>query len=359
MGERMWGMRVKAYPNARQRALIERTFDAARFVWNKCLEWCLFCDEWERRLPSAYAMQRALPALRRTYPWLRSVDSCALQEACVSHVRSWERHRKDGTRPSWRSRSMSRAASYVTHSTNASVRIEDAHHVRLPKLGRVKVRGVHESRMLAQSRLRGACVRRDACGTYWISLSFSLEGKRLAAPPAVFCDEALVVVDVRGGAATSVTGDAPFPRPCTRLEQRRRLCLRRLSRRLLGSGRWERARRTLAAIEIALARRRAQWCHEVTTSVVDEASSLSLAVLGASSRRRLGGIADGAVFEFSRQLAYKTAWHGRELTRVEAPCPVCVSCGRHPRKVDEGTWTCPACGTPQTRAASCAANRDS
>lgn len=130
---------IRIYPNARQRELIGRTFGCCRWVYNKVL--AMRQDEYAHTCKSkhinSYITQ--IPAWKKTdAPWLSEVDSMALQQSLRDLDRAYKNFFRAPSKvgfPKFKSKRAGRR-SYRTNS----VKIIDAKHVKLPKLGTVKAR---------------------------------------------------------------------------------------------------------------------------------------------------------------------------------------------------------------------------
>jgi putative transposase len=71
--------KYRIYPNIEQRELIEKTFDACRFVYNLALETKQTCYKSNGTNLSAIDLCYQLADLKEDIHWLREVDSQALQ----------------------------------------------------------------------------------------------------------------------------------------------------------------------------------------------------------------------------------------------------------------------------------------
>ena len=75
--------KVRIYPNAEQTVLMEKTFGCARFVFNQTLNIRKTAYRQFGVSLSGYDCVKALPEMKEMFPWLREVDSTALQSSAM------------------------------------------------------------------------------------------------------------------------------------------------------------------------------------------------------------------------------------------------------------------------------------
>ena len=66
--------KFRLYPNNNQKALIHKTFECSRFIYNYFLDKCK-----NNGYKKAFDMIKELPKLKEEYEWLGEVDSCSLR----------------------------------------------------------------------------------------------------------------------------------------------------------------------------------------------------------------------------------------------------------------------------------------
>lgn len=172
----------------------------------------------------------------------------------------------------------------------------------------------------------------------------------------------LVVADTAGNLVKEVNGTRPLEAAQRRLRQANKA----LARTKPGSaGRAEAARR-LGRIHARVAHLRADEIHKLTTELATgrtrvTAETLNLAAM-ANKRGRLGrALADQALGELGRQLAYKARWYGAGHVPADRWFPssqLCSNCGYRFRDLPRGAtrWTCPACRAVHDRDHNAAVN---
>lgn len=396
---RLYGVRVALDPTPTQQRLLASHAGAARFVFNRMLAEVkanLTAREWERRLlggcltpPQGWS----LAALRRTWnahkdrwaPWWREVSKEAFNHglhALSDALKNWSDSRS-GKRagrpvgfPRFRSRAKTRASfSYTTGSFRPNV---DRVSVQLPRVGRVHVHERLDDLVAAVDdghvRVIRANVSRSQ-GRWWCS--FTVEDTR-----DVTVDQkpyGVVGVDV-GLVDLAVAADnegrevlrVPAPKALADAQTKLRRLQRKAARQQRGSGRHKVTMRRIGRVHARVANVRADAIHKATTRIATSADVVvveNLHVKGMGARKPGTGkrgrgfnraVADAALAEVHRQLAYKTGWYGGTLVTASRWYPsttTCSSCGiRKPRMtLGERTYTC-ACGHTMDRDLNAATN---
>jgi putative transposase len=127
----------RLYPSREQAALIHRMFGCCRFVFNQLLEeWNEACKETGKGL-SYHKTATRIPTLKQSYPWLKEVDSIALQSSVRHLVDAFDRFFKGKNKqPRYKSRK-NPVQAYTTKLTNGNIAVE-GNRLKLPKLGWIR-----------------------------------------------------------------------------------------------------------------------------------------------------------------------------------------------------------------------------
>ena len=74
----------RIYPNTCQKELIEKTLGCCRQVYNDFLSMCIESYETDKNyLIKKYDLIKLLPEYKETFPYLKEVDSIALQQTVI------------------------------------------------------------------------------------------------------------------------------------------------------------------------------------------------------------------------------------------------------------------------------------
>lgn len=351
--------RYRFYPTPTQERLLRCTFGCVRLVYNRALQ------ERSRAWATAkesigYAAQsRSLTLLKRDpgFAFLNDVSAAALQMPLRHLQRAYENFfAKRAAYPRFKRKRHGGSAAYARNGfrwKNGSV--------TLAKMDRpLKIRW---SRPLpGNTEPSMVTVSVDPSGRWHVS---------------ILCDDLTIrpmrrrrtAVGVDVGITSLValsTGEKiTNPKHDARELNRKRRLSRSLARKVKGSKNQEKARVRLARLHARVADRRRDHLHKLTTRLVRENQVIvveDLSVRGMVRNRCLArAISDASWGELVRQLAYKCAWYGRDLVKIDRFFPsskTCSACGviRESLKLGIRRWICGACGAEHDRDVNAAKN---
>jgi putative transposase len=335
----------------------------------------------------------SLPTLRRAWnlrktaiaPWWAENSKEAYNTGLDSLARSLEawsksrRGRRAGASVGFPRFHSKRDRASVRFTTGA-VRVEaDRHHVTLPRLGTIHA---HEStRKLARrieagtARVLSATVACDSAGRWHVSFQ-TLVQRSLTRPAHVARRHRVAGVDVGvRDLVVAATPDGievariPAPKSLTTAQARLRSLQRKAARQVgsydattkrkqASSNRWRRTQARTGRTHARAANVRRDALHKATTALAQRHEVIVVETLNAAGMRSAGGaykrglnraLADAALAEMRRMLAYKTIWYGSTLVEADRWYPsskTCSGCGsRKPRLLlSERTYVCERCG---------------
>jgi transposase len=369
----------RLYPTPGQQAALARVFGCVRVVFNDGLRARQEAFRAGRRYPTNAELSARLTAAKATPDrvWLGDVSAVPLQQSLADlnmayqrffdyrmALRKWQANGRKGPRPRkvgsprFKSRKDRRQAARFT--ANARFKVLASGHLRLPKIGDVQVRWSRD----LPSEPSSVTVIRDAAGRYFASFAVDTD----AAGDAARFPEAGAEVGIDLGLAVfAVLSDGTVvrsPRFLRRAECRLKRAQRAYSRKQDGSRNKDKSRARLARTHAAVAARRANFCHQVSTAIIRDNQAVyveDLCVAGLARTRLAKSVHDAGWSRFVRMLEYKARRYSRffgKIGRFEATSQVCSNCGRQdgPKPLSVRTWTCQACGTVHDRDLNAATN---
>lgn len=354
--------RFRLYPTAGQETLMRKSFGCARFVYNKAL--AARRDAYASGTPiSGYDCVKLLPGMKEKFPWLREVDSTALQTSVLDMDQAYKNFfagRKKGQKygfPKFKAKHHCRD-SYTSKAVGQNIQVSNK-AVKLPKLGWVKAKISTPVR----GRILRATVSMSRSGKSFVSICCTEVGI-----PQLPATGAAVGLDmgIKDLVITSDGQKSGNPKHLKQSERRLARLHRQLSRKPKGSRNREKARLLLARQYEKVTNQRTDYLHKLTTQLVRDYDVIcveSLNVAGMLQNHKLAkAIADASWGEFSRQLQYKCAWQHKCLVEIGAFHPssqLCSGCGyRNPKTRDLSLreWVCPQCGAHHDRDVNAARN---
>ena len=377
------GYRFRAYPNKAQENLIRMTFGCKRFIWNQFLDMQMKRSEAGEKLLTYNQCSKKLTELKCEKEWLREPDKDALQRALKDLSKDFARFREKqkerkyspqklehlkriGKEPTEYDRYghpkfKAKKDRYQSYSTGSNIKFL-GRKVQLPKLGKIRIKD-SKKYLEIEGRIYNATVSREPDGRYYISLCFT------DVPiPATMPAEKSVGIDL-GLKEFAITSDglkAENPKFLKKSLTRLKFLQRALSRKTMGSTRWEKNRLRVARLQKRIACQRQDFLQKLSTEIIRHNAVITIEDLQVSNmlknHKLAMGIADVSWAEFTRQLAYKAQWYGRKLVRIDKFYPssqLCSCCGHKHEAVKDlavREWTCPKCNIVHDRDVNAARN---
>ncbi|MCR4911221.1 MAG: transposase [Bacilli bacterium] len=359
--------RFRLYPNESQKQLIEKTLGCSRQVYNDFLSMCK--NEYEKDHNykiNKYELIKLLPKYKERYPYLKEVDSIALQQTVIhlydaymnffSHQRAFPTYKKKKN-----------DYGYITMNINNSIRIK-GDEIQIPKIGRVKFiyhRHLPESfiyTMVSVSRIGKY---------YYVSLlgeedyqEYQEHSKEvLDASNSIGLDFSLSNLFISDSKAKA---NMPkfYEKSLDKLVEEQR----KLSHMVKGSKNYQDQLMRIRNLHERIANQRKDFLHKTSRYLANSYDYIFIEDLDLkemSERReelKLGIFVNDLGYGiFLNQLKYKLEWLNKKLVKVDKYFPssqLCSECGY--RKTDlaleNKTWICPNCGVKHNRDHNAAVN---
>ena len=350
----------RIYPNYFQKELIEKTLGCSRQVYNDFLSMCIESYEANNNFHiNKYELIKLLPEYKETFPYLKEVDSIALQQTVIHLYDAYMNFfRHNAEFPKFKKKKDDYG--YTSMNINNSIRIE-GNDIQIPKLGRVKAvihRHIPESfkySMVSVSR-KGkyyyvSLLGEEECINYEEFAKESLDPNN-----SIGLDFSLsnLFVDSEGNHV-----DMPkyYEASLTKLAKEQR----KLSHMKKGSNNYHEQLLRVKSLHEHIANQRKDFLHKVSRKLANTYDYVfveDLDLIDMSEKRdklRLGiTIFDLGYGTFLNYLSYKLEWLNKRLVKVDRYFPssqLCSKCGY--RKTDlllsTRSWTCPECQNKHDR----------
>ena len=353
MAERAYKYRI--YPNKKQQELIQKTFGCTRFVYNYYLNKRKEMYENDKTTFTYNMCSKDLTNLKKELEWLKEPDKDSLQKALKDLDIAYQKFFNGAGYPKFKSkknRYKSYRTSYTKTSAGGNIMFIDK-HIKLPKLGLVKVR----DRQIPQGRILNATISQEPNGHYYCSLCCTdVEFEQLPKTnknvgiDLGICDFAILSDETK----------IENPRFYEKSEKKLAKLQRELSRKTIGSNRWNKARLKVAKLQKHIANQRNDFLQKLTTIIVKNYDVIAIEDLNVKemketdSKIRNKRVGDVSWAEFRRMLTYKSQWYGKELSVIDRYYPssqICHVCGYRDEKKSEDirNWICPNCNSELDR----------
>jgi putative transposase len=351
------GFSGKLYPNRATTARLNQWVGACRFLWNRLLE----MEIEQYRIDGTFLwkkdLQKAAIALKRQHDFLADLPAHAVLDTAARLVAALKAMKSGHRFPRFKKKFINEAGIYcVNQASNVEPR-----RFKAPKLGRIRMRGGS----VPDGRLVASRIHRD--GERWlVSAQFECSDPE-PLPPST------VTFGIDLGCSTLATAhdgtdfiEIGVPRYLRKAERHLKRAQRRMSRRAKGTERRKAARRRVAAIHRKVHNQRKDFAHQVSHRLTAKAGTLNIETLDIRSMQQNRFIAplvaDAGMGMLINLIAYKAAWRGRTLLKIDALFPSSQLCSRCGRKVEAMTdssrrmFRCDGCGYREARDRNAARN---
>ena len=355
--------KFRIYPNKEQQMLLARTFGSVRLVYNHYLEVKTKSYEETGKSLSYTKCAADLVAFKKEKPFLREVDSIALQQA-LRHLdtafQNFFRDKKVGY-PKFKSRKQCHD-SYSSVCVNNNIRLERGTIV-LPKVGKVRIK---QHRIIPEGYvLKSVTVSKTPTGKYFASVLFEYEADIQPVEPGNIIGLDFSMHDLFVSSEDEIQVDEQFLHYYRKAQEKLARQQRILSHRKKGSHRYDKQRRKVALLHEKIANQRKDYLHKQSRQIANAYDLVcveDLNMQGMSQALNFGkSVSDNAWGTFLRFLDYKLAEQGKMLVKVDKWFPsskTCHECGYVLEELSLSTrnWECPVCHAVHDRDRNAAKN---
>lgn len=397
-----FGIKLVAFPSSDQKTTIKQNSDAARFIYNEFV--ALGLEGWKlRRLEKSLIQNQvsssnpewftlALKAvaarlkiigdqlynptqLKQRFKWLdknKRIDSTMLYATLNFYRASWNMFHKVHSAGIPKFHKKSDSQRYSTLKTTNNIRIADQNHLKIPKVGQIRVTKIPDWLLnRTDIEISGASVKMDAVGRYSISLTLGSDHPFKEELPKT---NSKVGIDVNvENLYTDSFGDVVenprfYQKQKKQLQKEQRKLGKRAARAkkehrsLRTAKNYQKQRKVVAALHHRIYNQRHNFLHHVSTALIKNHDLVVAEKLQGKNllknhalSQRIQDVGWGILFE---DLAYKAKLYGKEFTKVDPKMTTqtCHTCGfvmgrGGTRKLTlaDRIWTCPKCQTKHVR----------
>ena len=345
-------IKIRIYPSVEQIDFINKQLGCCRFVYNNCLAFRKDSYQNEHISVSSSEAVKHITVLKKDNEWLKDVHSKVLQQSVRDMNQAYDNFFKlHKGFPKFKSKHDNRQSCRFPKDAFIGVRgnridlikvLKDIHF----KCSRNDERYLNRN----QDKVKSITLSKEPNGKFYLSIVID---KPLRQVPQ---SSSMVGLDlgIKDFAVTSdgqVIENFHFKK---NEESRLKRLQRQISKKVVGSKNREKARLRFAKLNEKIRNRKLNFLHDVTNHLIDENQVIvmeDLNVKGMVRNHKLAeSISEVNWGEFRSILAYKAAWHGRQLVFIDRFYPSSKRCN-HCGYVNKGLtlkdrqWVCPECGS--------------
>jgi putative transposase len=356
------GIQFRLEPKEEQETLFRKHVGSCRFIYNKVLADRKDYYEKYKEPVSRLHYQAKLPGWKVEFPWLKEIDSTALQIALIDQEQAYKNFFRGSGFPKFKSKKRDRD-SFRIQNTNESLRFQ-GRQIRLNKIGFVNLTRASKTlkRLPRDYRIKSATVFLDSDQHWYVSVLIECEDQ-------THLPELDNIIGIDLGIKNNYTfcyqdedekiafyiQDNPraFEKHVEKLQQLNR----EYARKEKGSKNQEKARIRLAKKHFKVKCIRKDFNHQLSKFLIDNFQYIVIEDLGLDEMKQKGlgrSISDLSFHQFKTFLKYKSEWYGRELVIVGKYFPstkICAECGfkNDTLTLKDREYTCPSCKTKLDR----------
>ncbi|MBQ9327583.1 MAG: IS200/IS605 family element transposase accessory protein TnpB [Solobacterium sp.] len=377
--------KVQAYPTKEQFVQMSKTVGCSRYVYNYFLD---LCNKTYKNTGHGLSYKECcnrLTQLKKTISWLKEPDSTALQQAIRSLSDAFGSFFKGiADHPTFHKKGLKDSYTTVCNcdkNGNASIRVIDKHHIVLPKLGVIYVRGLR----MFEGKILEATITLASTGKCFVSILYEVPDEQ---PLPSTGKSVGIDLGLHDFITLSDGTKVENPKHLKNLEEKLAREQRVLSRRreenvdhyitrdgkrypvykrpLSECRNYLKQKRKVARIQEKIRNQRIDFEQKHSTEIVKNHDVICIEDLDIKSMLEDSTLAktisDASWSEFVSMLVYKAQRYGRTISFVDRYYPssqTCSECGTlNPitKDLSVRSWVCPHCGAEHDRDTNAALN---
>lgn len=389
-----YGLKMRCYPSDQQKQLIKINSDASRFIYNEMVAINKELMQLRRvKLPidivrdriKQLTMRQNAKQMSNHYQFLedKRIDSLTKANAIQNYRKAWNAFRKVHTagvpkfhRKNYRWRYQTNCqypGQKTALLTNGTVCFLDNSHVKVPKIGLLRVAG-SQARLLkriCETRIGTVTLTKDSADRFFLSMQLASDESFVKVDKAT---HGHVGIDLNTDNFLTDSGGNIVPNPRyyrtikgklakeQRILSRRQQRAKKEHRSLRDSKNYQKQRLLVAKLHAKVMNQRHNFLQQISTALIKNHDLVVAEELRSKNMLKNHALAlsisDVGWRTFLGMLAYKAKLYGRQFITINPrnTTQTCCDCGfvmgtngTDKLTLDDRKWTCPNCGIHHIR----------
>lgn len=348
-------------PNNSQLTHLRQAVGNARFSYNWALSIKKTALESSSPIPNAIELHRKINVLKKSeLDFLYLSSKCVTQEAlrdCDKAFQNFFREIKKKNKkvgfPKFKSKKNDKQSFRLT----GTIKVLDG-YIQLPRLGKIKL--FEKDYLPKDSKILSATVSKRA-DRWFVSIQVEEEYKEKSQGNGTIGVDLGIKTLATCSDGTTYENPKALKKNLKKLKRKQR----QLSRKKKGSKNREKAKNKLSKLHYRISNIRKDCLHKATSEIIQKNNVIILEDLKISNmiknHKLAQAISDVGMYEFKRQVEYKSIWNRRLVIYADQYFPSsrqCSCCGHKKDKLGLGerTYSCSNCGMNMDRDLNAAKN---
>ena len=352
--------KFRIYPTDEQRILINKTLGCKRFVYNYYLNYLK-----DNNVINRFDLNKDLPKLKEENEFLKEIDSTVLCSAVDDLCKAFnDYYAKRKGYPKFKSKFGRQ--SYRTNCVRGTYKEKKysnievdllTRNIKLPKLGKVKIRGYRKKDKI-DGKILNATISRESTGKYYVSIVVVEDLLLEKVTPTSIVGIDLGIKDL------VVTSDGikySNKKVLMKFEKRLKRLQRKLSRQVKGSKNYLKTKEKIARIHAKIKNYRKHYLNDIANEIVNEhdiivTESLLVKDMFKDKKKAFNkSLSDACVSTLRSLIEWKCKIKGKIYYKINTYYPssqICSYCGYKNSKLKDLSireYNCPNCGSLNDR----------
>ena len=352
--------KFRLYPTNEQKKLINKTLGCKRFVYNYYLNYLKDNNSINR-----FDLHKDLPKLKEENEFLKEVDSTvlcsAVDDLCkafndyYAKRKGYPKFKNRFSKQSYRTsciRSIHKEKEYSNIEVDLLIR-----NIKLPKLGKVKIRGFRTKNKI-EGKILNATISRESTGKYYVSVVVVKDALIEKVTPTSIVGIDLGIKDL------VVTSDGikySNEKVLMKYERRLKRLQRKLSRQVKGSKNYLKTKEKIAKIYAKIKNYRKHYLNDIANEIVNDhdiivTENLLVKDMFKDKKKAFNkSLSDACVSTLRSLIEWKCKIKGKIYYKINTYYPssqICSHCGYKNSKLKNLSireYDCPKCGSHNDR----------